>query len=512
MAAAPTTPKEFLQLLARSRLVSPERLKAYLQKAGPMRVGVAELAERLERDGLVTRFQAAQLLVGRWRGFFLGPYRILEPIATGGMSRVLLAEHKVMGRRVALKVTSAPQQIDDVARQRSQREGRAVASLDHPNVVRAFDMGTEGSLVYLAMEYVDGESLADVVARAPLPVRLAADCVRQAALGLQHAHDAGWVHRDVKPSNLLLTPSGVVKLLDLGLARPILDPTDNLTRTYEPRHILGTLDYLSPEQIRRFPDVDGRSDVYSLGATFYFLLTGRPPFDRGVLAEKLLWHLIEDPEPIRKLRPDVPEAMAAVLRRMLAKEPGERFQRPAEVAEALAAWLGGHVAARPRPPADKRVTPSAPPSAPKKQKKARSGRRWLIVGGVLGLVLAAAAVVCLVLWLRVWRPSGEEETGTLTVQQVDEKIGKRVTLEMTVRSAGANRGGTLFYLNSEDNFRTPSNFTIAIPREALGDVAADLSAVQQAYVNKRVRVVGIVLRGRRIEIDQPRRLCIVPDP
>src|SRR5262249_30676469 len=162
-------------------------------------------------------------------------------------------------RRVALKVTSAAAGRDEVTRQRSQREGRAIASLDHPNVVRAFDMGTEGELVYLAMEYVEGESLAQVVARGPLPVRLATDCVRQAALGLQHAHDAGWIHRDVKPSNLLLTSANVVKVLDLGLARPMLDPDDNLTRTYEPRHILGTLDFLSPEQIRRTPEVDGRS-------------------------------------------------------------------------------------------------------------------------------------------------------------------------------------------------------------------------------------------------------------
>jgi tRNA A-37 threonylcarbamoyl transferase component Bud32 len=506
MAAAPTTPQEFLQLLSRSRLVTPERWKAYLHEKGPVRGGVAELAERLEADGVLTHFQALQLLAGRWRGFFLGPYRILDPLAEGGFSRVFLAEHTVMRRRVALKVTSAPADTDLVTRQRWHREGRAIASLDHPNVVRVFDMGAEGPLVYLAMEFVQGESLADVAGRGPLPVRQAADCIRQAALGLQHAHDAGWVHRDVKPSNLLLTPEGVVKLLDLGLARPMLDPTDNLTRTYEPKHILGTLDYLSPEQIQRFPDVDGRSDVYSLGATFYFLLAGRPPFDRGMLAEKLLWHLIEDPQPIRQLRPAVPEALAAVLRRMLAKDPNKRHQRPSEVAEDMADWLGKAVTPR---PSEARAAPAKAPPQPRRR-EARAGRRlWLLLGGA-GLALAAAAViVCALVFLR---EPAETEPPALSPQEAAQQLGQRVTLEMKVRSVGMNRSGSLFYLNSEEDYHHPENFTIVLPRQSLGGVAPDVGSVRQAYLDRRVRAVGVVIRDRRIEIENAQRLSVAPEP
>src|SRR5262249_50342308 len=154
------------------------------------------------------------------------------------------------------------------------------------------------------MEYIEGTSVAALVCRrGPLPVALAADCARQAALGLQHAHDAGWVHRDVKPDNLLLTPDGVVKLLDLGLARSLGDPAARLTVQPEAAPTLGTLASLSPEQARRPAEVDGRADVYSLGATLYFLLTGRPPFGTGTVAEKLLWQLAEEADPVRSLRP-----------------------------------------------------------------------------------------------------------------------------------------------------------------------------------------------------------------
>jgi serine/threonine protein kinase len=339
--SAPSTADEFLELTARSGLLGPQQLRAFVQRrreAGALPRGARALANVMVRDGLLTRFQAEQLLRGKWRNFVLsGKYRILGPLGAGGMGQVYLCEHQVMRRRVAVKVL--PDRSDDpVALERFHREARAVAQLNHPNIVGGHDIDRDGQLHFLVMEYIDGSTFHAIVKRrGPMAPLRAAHYIRQAALGLQHAHEAGLVHRDIKPSNLLLDRSGTVKVLDLGLARFFHDEADDISRRHA-ESPLGTMDYMAPEQARDSHQADVRADIYSLGATFYFLLAGHGPFRRGPWPEKLLRHQLERPRPIRELRPDVPEGLAAVLERMMAVEPEQRFRTPAKVAEALAPW------------------------------------------------------------------------------------------------------------------------------------------------------------------------------
>ena len=214
------------------------------------------------------------------------------------------------------------------------------------------------------MEYVDGVTLQDLVAKhGRLDPTRAAHYISQAAAGLQHAHQAGLVHRDVKPANLLLSRTGVVKVLDLGLARFFHDEEDSVTKEHSGQAILGTADYLAPEQARDSHGVDIRADIYSLGATFYFLLTGKAPFADGTLNQKLIWHQMKTPTAVRKLRPDVPEAMARVISRMMAKDAVGRYQTPADVVAALAPWT------------QTALRPPAPAEMPPLRLPARAGRR-----------------------------------------------------------------------------------------------------------------------------------------
>jgi serine/threonine protein kinase len=256
------------------------------------------------------------------------------------MGSVYLCEHKLMRRRVAVKVLPTAKAEDPASLERFYREARAVAALDHPNIVRAYDIDQDEKLHFLVMEYVDGASLQEIVKKTgrPLDVARAAHYMRQAALGLQHAHEtAGLVHRDIKPGNILVDRTGGVKILDMGLARFFHDEEDILTRKYD-ENILGTADYLAPEQALDSHTVDIRADIYSLGATFYFCLTGRPPFNEGTVAQKLIWHQTRRPRPIRQIRPEVPEGLAVLIDKMMAKDPAQRPQIPLAIAEALAPW------------------------------------------------------------------------------------------------------------------------------------------------------------------------------
>jgi serine/threonine protein kinase len=332
----PTTSSEFLHLVRQSGLVDAERLDAYLGQlwpAGPL-PEPTRLACALVRDGLLTYFQAKQLLRGKWRGFRIGGYRVLERLGSGGGANVFLCEHLVMRHRVAIKVLAQAQGDESAVLQRFYREARAGAALHHPNIVRAYDVGCDGRLHFLVMDYVDGSSLRRIVREnGPMYLLRAAHYIRQAALGLQHAHERGIIHRDVHPGNLLLDRRGTIKLLDLGLAR-FLNEADP-----DPGDIVGTADYMAPEQARDSAGADRRADLYGLGATFYYLVTGRAPFaEAQTLARKLICHQAQTPRPVRELRPDVPEPLAAVVERMLAKDVRQRYQSAAEVAGVLAYW------------------------------------------------------------------------------------------------------------------------------------------------------------------------------
>lgn len=311
-------------------------------------------------------------------------YRIVRQVGVGGMGVVYQAEHRLMERPVALKVISQSLVNDAQAVERFRMEVKAAAKLSHPNIVTAFDAEQAGDLHFLVMEYVDGLSLSrQVELRGPLPLQFACGFIRQAALGLQHAFEKGMVHRDIKPQNLMVTRAGRVKILDFGLARlardkvepsgvrsgpnavdatagkdkqasPAADPQATLAMLATQAASLygsapnsteggltaagstiGTPDYIAPEQIANSRAADIRSDIYSLGGTFYFLLTGVPPFPGGSIVDKLIAHHQRTPRAVNELRPDIPPEVAAIVARMLAKEPRDRFQTPAELSHAL---------------------------------------------------------------------------------------------------------------------------------------------------------------------------------
>ena len=337
----------FVNLVRASRLVDDDQLDRTLaelqREAGGMPVNNAgQIAVRLVDQGLLTQWQSDRLREGRHKGFFLGKYKLLGHLGTGGMSSVYLAEHLLMHRRVAIKVLPKGR-VEDTASsylERFHREARAVAALDHANIVQAYDIDNEGDTHYIVMEYVEGSDLNVIVRETgPLAYVDAARHIYQAARGLGHAHAAGFIHRDVKPANLLVDSKGTVKILDLGLARfTAEDDQASLTVAYD-ENVLGTADYLAPEQAIDSHAVDARADIYGLGCTFYFLLTGHPPFPEGTLPQRLMAHQKDPPPDIQKERPDVPAELVAICMRMMAKKAADRFQSAGDVAEALGRWL-----------------------------------------------------------------------------------------------------------------------------------------------------------------------------
>jgi serine/threonine protein kinase len=275
-------------------------------------------------------------------------YRIIKQVGAGGMGVVYKAEHRFMERLVALKVINRRLLRNANALERFRLEVKAAARLAHPNIVTAHDADQAGDLHILVMEYVDGISVARQVEKAgPMPVKHACQFTRQAALGLQHAHERGMAHRDIKPQNLMLTKDGRVKILDFGLARLVrerespLGTDDTLDVAARGGDLtrdgttLGTPDYMAPEQIRSARDADIRSDIYALGGTLYFMLAGHSPFPHGTVADKLLAHLDHHPLDLSLVRPDIPTGLIRVIERMMAKNPDERFASPQQVADAL---------------------------------------------------------------------------------------------------------------------------------------------------------------------------------
>lgn len=298
-----------------------------------------QLADWMVEQRLINRWQADHLLGGKYKGFMLGKYRLLGHLGTGGMSSVYLAEHPVMERLVAIKVLPRKNVKNPNYLDRFRREARAVASMDHPNIVRAYDIDNDGDTHFLVMEYVEGRDLQRIVDHdGPAPIDFAADCIGQVAVGLDYAHRQGLIHRDVKPANCLVDPQGIVKILDLGLAKFSTEDRPALSSIYNDS-VVGTADYLAPEQAVNSQTVDTRADIYSLGCTLYFLLTGHPPFPTGTLTERLLKHQREVPQSIYKSRPEAPPALVDICQRMMTKDKDYRYQTAADVANALSAFL-----------------------------------------------------------------------------------------------------------------------------------------------------------------------------
>jgi len=341
---AKVSARKFLELLQHSKLLERDEIKRTLadckqQRGGTLPADLEELADWFVKSEVLTSWHRDKLLDGRYKGFFLGKYKLLGHIGTGGMSRVYLAEHTIMRRLRAIKILPRHRIGDSSYLGRFYQEAEAIAKLDHHNIVRAYDVDNEGKTHYIVMEYVQGNDLQVIVDRGGLPdYEQAANYIIQAAKGLQHAHDSGLIHRDMKPANLLLDEEGVIKILDMGLALFSDDDRASLTLAHKD-NVLGTADYLAPEQALDSHGVDGRADVYGLGCTLYFLLTGHPPFCEGSPAQRLAMHLKKMPQDPRKERSNCPTALCRICFKMMRKKPDERYQTMREVAKALDAWL-----------------------------------------------------------------------------------------------------------------------------------------------------------------------------
>ena len=341
MAISP--PNSLLDSLRQHRLLDTKQLEELTSLDFP---DPKALAGELIRRDWITPYQANQLLNGKGQELVLGSYILLERLGEGGMGQVFKARHRNLGRISAIKLIRKERLASPDAVRRFQREVRSAAALAHPNIVLAYDADEIAGTHLLVMEYIEGAiDLAKLVKKnGPLSVDKACDYIRQAALGLQHAYERGMVHRDIKPANLLLTTDGkLVKVLDMGLARldqPSEEEDDKSSTMTQEGAVMGTPDYIAPEQALDTHTVDIRADLYSLGCAFYYLLTGRVPFPGGTLLQKLNKHQNEEPLRVEKLRPEVPPEVAKVVRTLMAKKPQDRYQTPAEVATALAAVSG----------------------------------------------------------------------------------------------------------------------------------------------------------------------------
>ncbi len=300
------------------------------------------LARVLVKDGRLTPYQARKLLSGATKGFFLGGYRILRQLGEGGMGKVFLAAKDADGHRVAIKVLPPKKALEEEqALVRFRREMDISRRLRHPNIALTLDVGEEDGAHFMVMEHVKGRSLYEIVREhGPLGVPIAAEYFLKVLDGLNAAHVAGLVHRDVKPSNLMMTPDGDAKILDLGLARS-REEDSGLTKA---NVILGTLDYAAPEQLGNAGLADVRSDLYSLGCTMYFALAGYPPFDGGDLINKIYRQRMEDPVSLERAAKNVPAAFAAIVRKLMAKNPEHRYQTGLEVQADLTRWTDPEVA------------------------------------------------------------------------------------------------------------------------------------------------------------------------
>ncbi|HEY1861202.1 MAG TPA: serine/threonine-protein kinase, partial [Gemmataceae bacterium] len=373
----PLTAHELLAALWESRLLPGEEVRRLSAEWTGAPEDGAAWAQTLVQRHILTAFQVEQLAAGNGEQLILGGYRILERLGEGGMGQVFKAEHQLMQRVVALKVIAGDpfpcstrfssgsvelsvrppdtSRLSDSAVFGFQREARAAGRLQHANIIASLDAAEDRGIHFLVMEYIPGVDLGQLVRESgPLPVALACEFVRQAALGLQYAYEQGVIHRDIKPSNLLLTwegggtdkratlaaGQGVVKLLDLGLARLGNRAWEEDAASDVAEHVLcGTPDFMAPEISEDSRIVDTRADVYSLGCTLYYLLTGHTPFPGGSWTEKLLRHRLDAVTPPQKYRSDLPATIVAILYRLLAKDPAERYQVPADLAAALQAWL-----------------------------------------------------------------------------------------------------------------------------------------------------------------------------
>jgi serine/threonine protein kinase len=420
-----TTSSEFMTIVHKSRVLDEKRFEELHPDESELPESPSDCAALFIKEGLLTSYQAKQLLSGKFKGFRLGPYKILQPLGKGGMGMVFLGEHLSLKRKVAIKVLPSDKAKDNLSFERFQREARAVAALDHPNIVRLHDISQGAGVHFLAMEYIEGTDLQSYLAQVgPLNFVQAAQYIAQTAAGLQHAHEKGFVHRDIKPANLMVTKEGTIKILDMGLARSYAREEDDLTgQLGEDAEIAGTVDYSSPEHVLGLL-VDERSDIYSLGVTLFTLVVGHPPF-RGSPTQKLAQHQMVTPPRLNKLKTVVPEALSDVVAKMMAKKPSERYQSMSDVIDALAPWLPaastGNIVAEGISQTDLRGAQSTQQTR-KRQTKRRSIKpkkqnQIVLIGGV---VLGVLFVIGLFMFILGGKSDPIPESKTTVENQKEE--------------------------------------------------------------------------------------------
>lgn len=341
------TVEKFVRLLQESGLLNPEEMDE-VRSALPQHSTTESLAESLYRHGKLTKYQLTRVIQGKAKSLFLGNYIVLDKIGQGGMGLVVKARHRVMQRNVAIKLLSTTTMKSTDAVRRFHREVEAAAQLNHPNIVAAFDADQANGTHFLVMEYVDGCNLAHLIRmQGPLSIKRSIEFLLQAGRGLEYAHAHGIVHRDIKPGNLLIDRSGIVKILDLGLARQQND--DQASDLTGSGQIMGTIDYMAPEQAVNTRSADQRSDIYSFGCTLWYLLTGHSVYDGDTALAKLLAHRDNPIPPLLGTSVELsytnPRAVAIdrAIRKMLSKNPDQRYQSMAEVLIALEACLAGKI-------------------------------------------------------------------------------------------------------------------------------------------------------------------------
>ena len=344
LSAEPPTVERFLKAVLRSGLLARGVLQATLRDLPLDRRDDPEaVADHLVKTGKLSRFQARKLLQGQPGGLVIGPFHILAPIGKGGMGTVYLARDSRGEQLQALKVLT-PKQARESERllARFRREMEMCQRVAHPLVAWTCDVGVYRGIYYIAMEYIPGRSLYRIVTDGgPLEFARAARLFAEIAVALDHAHHQGLIHRDLKPSNIQVTPNDHAKLLDLGLAIMQGETCTAREVVGGQGYVVGTMDYIAPEQIENAAGVDPRSDIYALGSTLYYALTGRPPFPGGTVLEKFQRHRTEEPLPIEQINPSVPAGFGRIVRRMMAKKPEDRFQTAHAVREELQAWVNG---------------------------------------------------------------------------------------------------------------------------------------------------------------------------
>jgi formylglycine-generating enzyme required for sulfatase activity len=417
--------EQFVQHLTESGLLSAAEVSSLQEHLPPdRRPRDAEgLAHELIQAQRLTRYQAQAVYQGKTKGLVFGEYRVLDKLGQGGMGVVLKAEHRRMQRVVAVKMLSAATMKSPQAIERFYREVKAAARLEHPNIVTAYDAGEHEGVHYLVIQFIDGQDLGAIVKqRGPLPLAQAIDCILQAARGLQYAHEQGIIHRDIKPANLLVDARGTVKILDMGLARIAgLAEDGDGDRLTQSGQVIGTCDYMAPEQAMDTRRADARADVYSLGCTLYRLLTGEMLYPGDTLMNVFLAHQQAPIPSLTARRADVPPPLDAVFQKMVAKRPEDRYPSMTDVIAALQQCTSVPVGSAERlvaasaadrlpqeavallteaTPVDDART-HRPQHATGRGLRVAKGRRLLIGAAGLGVLLVIASV-----WLRVVRSPG----------------------------------------------------------------------------------------------------------